>query len=207
VMSAKDNFFPLQPGGDFKAAVLKTEQLQRAIRKILMADQLEPQQKSGEPATATEINVRVELIRQLLGPVYGRMLAEYLQWLVKRAFGIAYRAGIFPQAPRSMLERVINVQYDSPIARAQKAVDVAAMDRYEGALGAQVQAGLTDATDVYNWDAARRHRAELLGVPLDLIPDEETIAERREMRTEAMRQEKAKAAATEVLVDKAKQPA
>jgi len=188
VMSAKDNFFPLTPGGNFQVAVLKIEQLQRSIRKVLMADQLEPQQKSGQPATATEIMVRVELIRQMLGPLYGRMQAEYLQWLVKRCFGIAYRAGVFRPAPRSLLEKVVSVKYNSPIARAQKAVDVQAMDRYELSLGAQSEAGLSDAIDLYDWDEARRHRAELLGVPAKLIPDEDAVAETRAKRMKAQQQ-------------------
>lgn len=188
VMAAKDNFFPLAPAGDFQAALLNIERLQRQVRKIFMADQLEPQLKAGTPPTATEILVRVELIRQLLGPVYGRMQAEYLQWLVTRCFGLAYRASVFAPPPRSLMQRAIAPTYNSPIARAQKSVDVAAMDRYEAALGMQVQAGLADAVDSYNWDDSRRHRAELLGVPQKLIPTADEIAERRAKRAEQAKQ-------------------
>lgn len=190
VMAAKDNFWPIQPSGRFEVAALEIERLQRAIRKVLMADQLEPQAKAGTPPTATEIVVRVELIRQLLGPIYGRMQSEYLQWLIKRCFGIGLRAGAFGQPPRSLMSKLIRIQYFSPLARAQKAVDVSAMDRYELSLGAQAQAGLTDAMDLYKWDEARRHRAELLGVPADLIPDEDEVEEARKRRTDATLQAK-----------------
>lgn len=189
MMAEKENFFPLQTGGDFKVAILKCEQLEANIRKIFMADMLEPHEKKvGEQPTATATMVRVELIRQLLGPVYGRMMSEYLQWLVKRCFGIQFRANAFPPAPRSLLQRAIGVRYNSPIARAQKAVDVTAMDRYEGALGVQAQAGMADAFDVYEWDKARRKRAELLGVPAELIPDEDALAARREQKQQAAQQ-------------------
>jgi hypothetical protein len=66
------------------------DKLQAQIRKILMADQLQAQ--DGPAMTATEVHVRVNLIRQLLGPIYARLQAEYLQPLIERCFGLAYRA-------------------------------------------------------------------------------------------------------------------
>lgn len=183
-MAHKDNFFPLQPAGKFDVALLEIERLQRSIRKVFMADQLEPQAKAGTPPTATEIVVRVELLRQLLGPVYGRMQSEYLQWLVVRCFGIAYRAGAFGPPPRSILQRAsgIGVTYNSPIARAQKAVDVAAMDRFEVSLAQEAAVVGQGQLDLYDWEAAARHRAELLGVPADLLPDEDAVQARRDGR-------------------------
>jgi hypothetical protein len=198
VMAEKDNMWPMSPAAKFDIAVLEIDRLQRAIRKVLMADQLEPQQKAGTPPTATEIVVRVELIRQLLGPVYGRMQSEYLQWLVARCFGLAYRAGVLGTPPRSLMNKVLTVKYFSPIARAQKAVDVAAMDRYELSLSQQAQAGLADAVDVYNWDEARRERAELLGVPAKLIPDQDVIDEKRESRAKQRQTQQVAQQATEL---------
>jgi hypothetical protein len=206
VMAEKDNFWPLTPGGDFKLAAVEIDRLQRAIRKVLMADQLEPMKKAGEPPTATEIVVRVEMIRQLLGPVYGRMQSEFLQWLVMRCFGIAYRAGVCSPAPRSLMQRVLTVKYVSPIARAQKATDVQAMDRYEGSLLNKAtllgKAGqpFEQVLDNYDWDEADRHRAELLGVPQRLIPDKDDVDEKRKARSDAQ----AKAAQQAQLAEVAK---
>lgn len=133
--------------------------------------------------------MRVELIRQQLGPVYGRLQSEYLQWLVTRCFGIAYRAGVFGPAPREIQEKVLSIRYISPISRAQKAVDVAAMDRYENSLALEAQAtGRTDILDNYDWDKGARKRAELLGVPLDLIPEEDAIVATREGRQQQQQQ-------------------
>lgn len=194
VMSQKDNFFPLSPAGKFDASALEIDRLHRSIRKVLMADQLEPQQKAGTPPTATEVMIRVELIRQLLGPVYGRMQSEYLQGLIKRCFGIGYRAGAFGQPPRSLRDRLIRVKYFSPLARAQKATDVAAMDRYESSMLNKVvmlgKAGqpFEHVLDNYDWDKADRHRADLLGVPAELIPDEDVVAETRKARADKAQQ-------------------
>lgn len=115
VANSVDSMKPLLTGSDFNVAFTAEERLQASIRKIMMADQLQPQ--DGPAMTATEVHVRVALIRQLLGPVYGRFQAEYLQPLVERCFGIAFRAGVFPEPPESMNAANFNVRYISPLAR------------------------------------------------------------------------------------------
>lgn len=188
VANSVESMKALQPAGKFDVAALEIDRLQRSIRKVLMADQLTPNNE-GPAMTATEISVRVELIRQQLGPVYGRLQSEYLQWLVTRCFGIAYRAGVFGPAPREIQEKVLSIRYISPISLAQKAVDVAAMDRYENSLALEAQAtGRTDILDNYDWDKGARKRAELLGVPLDLIPEEDAIVATREGRQQQQQQ-------------------
>lgn len=192
VMADINNMQPLVPATKFDIAVLEIERLQRSIRKMFMADQLEPQQRPGQPPSATEVMVRVELIRQLLGPVYGRLQAEYLQWLVARCFGLAYRANVFSPVPRSILNRAISATYHSPIARAQKAVDVGAMDRYELALVNQVAGtGKEELLDNYDWDEAARKRAELSGVPAKLIPERDFVEKKRAGRAQAQQQQNA----------------
>lgn len=197
VMAAKDNMWPLQPATQFEAAFEMVAELQRSIRRTLMADQLEPQDKPG--MTATEVHVRVELIRQLLGPVYGRLQREWLQPMVERCFGLAYRAQALGQAPQELQGQMAHIRYVSPMARAQRAVDVNAMDRFEGALGVQAQAGLTDAFDTYDWDAARRERAKLLGVPANLIRDTDMVARIRKAKQQAQQQSMVQGAALQQL--------
>jgi hypothetical protein len=181
IMASKDSFFGLTPPGRMdEAQKLKLDKV-AAVRKVLMTDQLQvapdrPQMTFGEFAG------RVEILRQLLGPIYGRLQSEYLQPLVERCFGLAWRAGVFPPPPESLAGRPFKVEYLSPVARAQKLQDVAAMDKYEMSLGLHAQAGLTDALDLYDWDEARRMRAERLGVPLKLIPEEDAVAATREAR-------------------------
>jgi hypothetical protein len=179
VANSVDSMKALTPASKFDIAVLEIERLQRSIRKVLMADQLTPQ--DGPAMTATEVHVRVELIRQLLGPIYGRLQAEFMQPLVERCFGIAVRAGVFLQPPRSIADREFSVHYISPLARSQKAVDVAAMDRYEYSLANEAAAtGKQELLDVYDWEEATRLRAENLGVPLKLLKTRDRLEAERE---------------------------
>jgi hypothetical protein len=179
-----DSMKPLTPGSKFDVAVMEIERLQSAIRKVLMADQLTPQ--DGPAMTATEVHVRVEMIRQILGPVYGRLQAEFLQPLVERCLGIGFRAGWFTAPPDSLQGEEMSVRYISPLARSQKAVDVAAMDRFEYSLANTAAAtGREDLLDIYDLEGAQRLRAENLGVPLKLIKSEDQVDADRAARAEA----------------------
>ncbi|MHC1696887.1 MAG: portal protein [Geobacteraceae bacterium] len=196
-MAKKESFFPLTPGGNFDLGMLVTADLQKSIRRIMNADMLETSTE-GSAKTATEWHYRVNLIRQLLGPMYGRMQSEYLQLLVERCFGIALRAGWLGKPgsiPEALRDKNIRLQYISPLARAQKLEDVAAMDRFEQDLlaTAQVQG---DVLDNYDLDEAKREKANLLGVPARLIRTKDKVKEIREAREKkAEEQRQAEAAA------------
>lgn len=191
IANSVDSMKALQPAAKFDAAFLQIESMERNVRKVLMADHLTPQ-TDGPAITATEASIRVELIRQLLGPVYGRMFTEFVKWLSLRCFGIAYRAGVYGPAPKSLQEKVLSVRALSPLARAQRAFEVAAMDRYENTLALEAQAtGRMDILDNYDWDKAARLRHDLLGVPKELKVDEDERDAMREQRAQQQRQAQA----------------
>lgn len=168
VANSVDSMKPLQSGSNFQYAETKIQRLQASIRKILMADQLQAQ--DGPAMTATEVHVRVNLIRQLLGPVYGRLQTEYLQPLIERCFGIAYRAGVLGPAPESLAGRNFTVRYLSPLARAQKLEEVNAIDQFvAGALGIVSATQDPSILDNIDLDEAQRFKGEALGVPNSII--------------------------------------
>jgi hypothetical protein len=182
MMASKDSFFPLQPGGNFDLSMLVTQDLQKSIRRIMMADLLETNTE-GPAKTATEWHYRVNLIRQLLGPMFGRIQSEYLIPLVWRCFWIAFRKGLLGEMPPEAQGDNLQLQFQGPLARAQKLEEVASMDRYEQSLLAQHQVAPT-VLDNYNIDEATRHRADLLGVPAKLIVDMEEVKQLRQVRAD-----------------------
>ena len=196
VANSVDSMKPLQSGADFNVSFTKCEQLQAQIRKIMLADQLQPQ--DGPAMTATEVNMRQQLIRQLLGPLYGRMQAEYLQPLIERCFGIAYRGNILGEAPESLGGQYTNVKYISPLARAQKFEDVTAIQSFMqmAMQTAQVNQEILDNID---FDEATRYTGEALGVPSVVIRTEDDVAELRQARAEAQQQQQQQAIAMQAL--------
>jgi hypothetical protein len=203
VANSVDSVKPLTPGVNFEVAFVSEERLQGAIRRALLADQLQPQ--NGPNMTAYEVSVRVGLIRQMLGPIFGRLQAEYLQPLVEICFGIAYRAGVLGVAPESLIGQNFSVKYIGPLARAQKLEDVNAIDRYFAAAVQGAQVIGADALDTIDFDAAQRIRADALGVPMSVIPDEKTIAARREARRQQEQAQAQQAMQAEMLKSAAPQ--
>ncbi|MDQ9128747.1 portal protein [Serratia fonticola] len=186
VANSVDSMKPLLTGADFNVAFTAEQRLQAAIRKIMMADQLQPQ--DGPAMTATEVHVRVALIRQLLGPVYGRFQAEYLQPLVVRCFGLAFRAGVFPEPPESMNAANFNVKYISPLARAQKLEDVTAIQQLAASVG-QLVAIYPDVKDNVDSDEAVRVMSEGLGVPAKVLRSSADVTSMRDERAKAQQQQ------------------
>ena len=185
VANSVDSMKELKSGADFNVSFTMKSQLQAQIRRTLMADQLQPQ--DGPAMTATEVHVRVNLIRQLLGPVYGRLQVEWLQTLIERCFGLAFRAGVLGQPPESLRNRDFHVRYISPLARAQRLEDVTAMDRIEQGLMLKAQAR-PDILDVYDWDGAEELRGQYLGVPGKLMRTDKELLAIRKQRADAQAQ-------------------
>ncbi len=187
VAASTENIKPLKTGSDFQVAWTKKDQLQASIRRTLMADQLQPQDKAQ--MTAYEVHVRVQIIRQLLGPIFGRLQAEFLQPLIERCFGIAYRAGVLGTPPESLAGRNFTVKYVSPLARAQKLEEVTAIESWYASLGQLAQAkGDPSVFDLADDDEAARVLADGRGVPARILRSPEDIAALREQRAQAQEQ-------------------
>lgn len=177
---------PLQTGSNWQLADARITQLQGAIRKILLADQLQPQ--GGPAMTATEIHARVALMRQQLGPLFGRMQAEYLQSLVGRCFMLMYRAGRFGQAPQSLAGKSFTVKYISPLAKSQKLEEVSAINQFNAALGpiAQVKPEVLDLVD---FDDQTRTLADGLGIPLSGLRTADQVKQIRDAKAQAVQEQ------------------
>jgi hypothetical protein len=186
VANSVDSMKELKSGADFNVSFTMKAQLQAQIRKTLMADQLQPQ--DGPAMTATEVHVRVGMIRQLLGPVYGRLQSEYLQPFVERCFGLAFRAGVLGTPPETLRNREFHVRYISPLARAQRLEDVNAMDRVEAGILQKAQA-LPDLLDVYDFEEAEHLRAQYLGVPGRVMRTDKVVADIRKQRADQQAQQ------------------
>jgi len=172
---------PLQIGTNWQITDLKENQLRTAIRQAYYSDQLQLQE--GPQMTATEVQVRYELMQRLLGPTLGRFQSEFLNPLIERVFGIMYRAGALMQEPEIIKGTKIDVEYLGPLARSQRMEESVAIERlYSLAMNiAQIDPAIMDNID---HDEAVRLRGKLLGVPKTVLRGKDDVDNMRTMRAE-----------------------
>jgi hypothetical protein len=195
VVNDMDSIEPLVTGARVDFGQVVAADLQAAVRRPLMADLF--QQLLEDPRmTATQVNAILQVIRQRIGPRFSRLQSEYLAVIVERTYALLLRAGMLGQPPESMAGADYVVRYESPLAKAQKLDEVAAMDQYENGLLVKAQAVPT-ALDGYDWPEADRHRAKLLGVPLRLVLDAKAVAKKQQAREQAMQQQQQQQVALE----------
>lgn len=121
---------PLYMVGDTKLTLEIAEQRRTVIREAFYFSLM---QMVGSPdMTATEWLGRQEEKLRLMGPNLGRIQSEFLSPLINRRFGLLLRAGALMPPPEEIQGSTLNVEYVSPLARAQMASDGAAVQRLYG---------------------------------------------------------------------------
>ncbi|MQZ32511.1 phage head-tail adapter protein [Acinetobacter haemolyticus] len=185
VVNNVDSLKRIDDGKGYEVGVDLLTALQAGIRKKMMADQLQPQ--DGPAMTATEVHVRVDLIRQQLGPLYGRWQAELLTPLLERTFGLAYRAGVIGEAPEDMQGRNLSFKFISALARSQQLEEVTAIERLMAGIASVVQVD-PSILDNIDMDAVAQVTGMGLGVPTSILRTKDDIKKIREQRQQAQQQ-------------------
>ncbi|MDW8370953.1 MAG: portal protein [Geminicoccaceae bacterium] len=159
---------PLQAPGRFDVSQLVLDDLRARIRHTLLVDRLGPIRASR--MTATEVLERAGETSRLLGAVYGRLQAELLVPLVRRGLAILARRGEIPNLPLD--GRAVEIDYRSPLARAQARADVQNTLLW---LDAVARLG-PDAQPVVDARAAAIWLARALGVAGELVREDPASA-------------------------------
>lgn len=199
IANSTDSMKRLDDGTNFQIADYLLTNLQGSIRKKLMADQLPPIGTSQ--MTATEVNTRVELVRQLLGPMYGRLQTEYLRGILDRCFGLALRDDVLGQAPEELWGRNLSFKFVSPLARSQRMEEVYATEQYIMSLSSIAQVDQT-ILDNIDFDAVAVLTGTGRGVPQTIMRTAEEVQELRKIREEKQA-EQAQAQQQAAMMDKA----
>lgn len=186
IANSVDSMKRLDDGTNFQIADYLLTNIQGGIRKKLMADQLP--NIGTQQMTATEIHTRVELIRQMLGPMYGRLQTEYLQSILDRCFGLALRAGALGNPPEELQGRNLSFKFVSPMARSQRMEEVTATEQYIMSLSqfAQVDQTILDNVD---FDAVAVFVGNGRGVPQSIMRTADEVKELRDMRQKAQEEQ------------------
>ena len=172
----------------FDVSQIKEEELRSSIRNIYWSNQLEMPQ--GPQMTAHEVMVRYELMQRLLGPTLGRLESELLSPIVSRVFNIMIREGALLPPPDAVIEYGeqggnIDIQYESPIARAQRSGDAQSIQSVFEFVAPMIEIE-PKIMDNFNLDEVVRVVSEVRGMPAKVMRDRRQV---EQMRAERAKQE------------------
>ena len=183
----RDRIEPMNIGANNPLGLNMEEQRRNSIRNAFYVNQLMMQQ--GPQMTATEVIQRNEEKMRLLGPVLGRLQSELLKPLIDRAFNILLRKNMFKPAPEFLVGQDVEIEYVSPLAKAQKSTELQAIMR-----GIEIMGSLANVAPVFdyvNFDKLVKHLMDIVGVPQKILkPQSQVNAERqaKEQQQQQMQQ-------------------
>jgi hypothetical protein len=181
----RDRIEPLNIGANNPLGLNMEEQRRNSIREVFYVNQLMLQQ--GPQMTATEVIQRNEEKMRLLGPVLGRLQSELLKPMIDRCFAILLRNNQFAQAPDFLSGQDIEIEYVSPLAKAQKSTELSSITRAIEILGSL--ANVAPVFDYINFDALVKHVADLVGVPQKVLKLQSQVNAEREQQAQLAEQQ------------------
>ncbi|AGE60275.1 head-tail connector protein [Pelagibacter phage HTVC010P] len=173
----RDRIEPLNIGANNPLGLNMEQQRRDSIRAVFYVNQLMMQ--DGPQMTATEVIQRNEEKMRLLGPVLGRLQSELLKPLIDRVFAILLRNNMLPAAPEFLSGRDVEIEYVSPLAKAQKSTELQSIMRAVEILGSL--ANVAPVFDYVNFDNLVKHLADIVGVPQKILKTQSQVnAERQQ---------------------------
>ena len=138
VMRNIDGIKAFESAARFDATESSIVRLQMAIQKYFYIDQLEL--KESPAMTATEVQVRFELMQRLLASTMSRIKEDMLDPVVQRTFNMLLRAGEFDAPPEGIELGDYDIHYVGPLSRSMRFDQSASIERWITQLGLIAQA-------------------------------------------------------------------
>ena len=179
---------PLHDQANWQAVQIKSEETRKSIQAVYLIDQLILPERPN--ATATEVQIRYEMMQRVLGPTMGRLQAELLNPLVQRIFGIMSRNRQLQELPEGLEDGDYEVKYTGPLAKAQTANEAVAVERLINMLMATAQMD-PSVMDVLDLGKAVQAVARQWGVPAEVLRSETEIKKLQEGRQQQQQQQQA----------------
>jgi len=128
--------------------------------------------------TATQVLQLDGHMQRHLAPILGRQQTEMAEPIIDRVFGIEFRAGRLPPPPPSISNQNIAVDYENPIARAQKNSSVQAIITLTN-YALEASQFDPDIRHVVNIEVGARQLSEALGAPVEMINPTKEVERRK----------------------------
>ena len=190
----RDRIEPLMTGANTPLGLKIEDQRREAIRQAFYVDQL--MLRESPNMTATEVIARNEEKMRLLGPVLGRLQAEMLQPLITRCFNLLAKQRVFAPAPEYLQTGNIDIEYVSPLAKAQRQGELNSTLRMFEILNPLMQID-PSVFDYLDMDGLVQFVTRTVGVPASVLRADGEVRRMREERAKAQAQQQQMAQVTQ----------
>lgn len=179
VVRDKDSIWPYESRANFQISTQEIAMLQQSIKQAFRVDQLEL--KESPAMTATEVEVRYELMQRLLGPTLGRLKVDWLNRVVENVFNIERRAGRLLPIPGVIADIDLDteIEYVGAMAQAQKTQISNDMVMWASQM-AELGGAYPDLQFLVNDDALGREVARLKSIPEKVINGKDEAASKKQ---------------------------
>lgn len=150
------------------------------VSQHFLPELLQLLQREGlTPPSATEVVHQATAMAKVAAPILGNQRAELIGPSIRRSFAIELRRGSLPPVPMLLQGEKLEIQYESPAARAQKTGEVDAIASTLRMAGewAQIE---PEVLHNINSDEAIRAIAQFEGIPASVVRSMSDVLERRE---------------------------
>ncbi len=184
-----NDFQPLKLVGEFKLGMELMQQAQKDVNAAFFVDLFlmihnRTQQGRGTP-TAMEIEQLATEKSFLLAPILINQQQENFNRLFERVFEIKKKEhGAIPEPPKELLNADIEIEYISPLVRAQQGVRTQQMLQGLQELGGIAQL-FPDVMDIVDSDTITRRIIESRGIPQSCIRTVEEVMGLRQQKMQA----------------------
>lgn len=171
--NGRPTVIPLNTGANLPLSFEMSEQKRKSINDIFYLTLFQILVQNPQ-MTATEAMLRAQEKGALLAPVMGRQQSEFLGPLISRELDILSHAGQLPPPPGPLHEVDLDIEYTSPLVRAQRSGEgVAIMNTLNAVLPfAQIDQKVLKR---FNFDEIPVVLAEINGMPSKLLYTDDEI--------------------------------
>lgn len=167
-----DDLKPYEGRANFSISTEEIMLYRTSIQQTFMVDRLEL--KDSPAMTATEVQVRYELMNRLLGPTMGRIKVNWLSRVVEDVYDVEFRAGRLLPMPDG-LEGInegkgaeIIVEFVGALATSQKSQQANDITQYAGTM-AELSQFYPNLKYLINDDELGRELGRLKSIPEKII--------------------------------------
>jgi hypothetical protein len=129
--------------------------------------------------TAFEVSARLQLLQQIIGPIFGLLEAEFLSVIVDICLDLmANIPGMIAKPPADIAQSIphnaFDIVYEGPLARAQRNQEIQAIQQTVADIGG-IQPFEPSIPKLLDWEKTARRLSEIRGTQDLLVSNEEYI--------------------------------